>query len=505
MLLLINANMSPLTPSTLSSEDQTTARVRAASAALQNFDYPRIASDKAYAEAMLRHSDVLMSLAAADPSASAAVAGLRAVILAALGRADESKFAIQAVIASKVPDEEPYVLAWGAAADIAETDLMVDVIEAVARQAKSTGRTAALEAFAPEIVWPLYQHYRGNKQEAQRFRLVEALVELNWPGGTDSESREGLRMDLIDRRLAQGDRSAAARLAQTITAPQAFLQLILLRKYDDLLPSTAVDRLAPLLADYDRQTSEGLASRPPDHRAVLLRAKFLRGQGHEAKAASLLAPFMKDVPKTHADSEVGMWLINEAAYALQALGRHDEALASMSQLVKLDMDASPDLIGPSINYADMLRRAERPRESLAHLEQLASQEKYASQYGRMWILSTTACSLADAGEREEALQRLRAMEKQRQINPVALMRAMLCLNELEAAEQLAIERLKSDEPTHMVLAFQDYQRGGADSGPAKVISDRLLKLRERPAVAAALDKVGRRMTLPLSRTYYGDV
>lgn len=509
LLLLTSSNATGAritkSPSLRSLEDSQSEQARSAATALEEFDFERIWSDQTYAETMLRHIDVMTPLVAADQEGAAAFTGMRGMILAALDRGDESKAAIRAVATSGAADPHPYVLAWAAASELPDPDLMLEVVEAIARDVDKEGRPAALVALAPEIIWPLIGHFREKKQEAQRYRLTEALVDMDWPGDTDIDARDSLRMDLVDRRLEQGNRSAAERLARTVTAPAAFLPLILMRKYDGLLdsPASSLDHFNRLLSDHDQQTASALADDPRNYMKVLTRAQFLRGQGREDEAASILAPFTSDVPGTHAHDERGMWLINEAAYALLALGRNEEALGPMSQLVKMDMAASPDLIGPSINYAEMLRRAGRPGESFAHAEQLAKQEAYANPYGRMWIKSAAACSLADLGRREEAIARLHAMEAGRDDNPAALMRAMLCLDELDAAEQLTLERLGSDEPKDMILALQDYRPGGANSGVDASLYQRLLKLRERPAVAGALDRVGRRLTLPLSRIYYG--
>ena len=53
------------------------------------------------------------------------------------------------------------------------------------------------------------------------------------------------------------------------------------------------------------------------------------------------------------------------------------------------------------------------------------------------------------------------------------------------------------------MVLQDYALGTSHGGAA-ALSARLAALRERPDVRAAFDRVARRLTLPLARTYYGD-
>src|SRR6185436_6821181 len=100
------------------------------------------------------------------------------------------------------------------------------------------------------------------------------------------------------------------------------------------------------------------------------------------------------------------------------------------------------------------------------------------------------------GEAAPQLERLRG---QSEVNPAAVTRAYLCVGDSDSAAALMVHRLESDEPDSAILALQDYalSRGSAQQGP---LYDRLLALRERPAVHAALGRVGRVMTLPLART-----
>lgn len=75
---------------------------------------------------------------------------------------------------------------------------------------------------------------------------------------------------------------------------------------------------------------------------------------------------------------------------------------------------------------------------------------------------------------------------------------------MEEAEKVVIARLKSDEGPQMLLKLQDYRAGTIRGAAAKVIEPRFLALRERPAVREAIAGTGRILSLPLSKTYWGD-
>ena len=68
---------------------------------------------------------------------------------------------------------------------------------------------------------------------------------------------------------------------------------------------------------------------------------------------------------------------------------------------------------------------------------------------------------------------------------------------------MLVERLGGDDPAEAILALQDYELSGGVA-QASEMYDRLLALRERPAVRAALARVGRSLRLPLARSYWGN-
>jgi hypothetical protein len=78
---------------------------------------------------------------------------------------------------------------------------------------------------------------------------------------------------------------------------------------------------------------------------------------------------------------------------------------------------------------------------------------------------------------------------------------LLCANRLDEVEALALARLRSDAPVLALLLMQDYRPGGVDAGPAAMLYQRVRAVRSRPAVAAALDRAGRVVRLPVVRIF----
>jgi tetratricopeptide (TPR) repeat protein len=284
------------------------------------------------------------------------------------------------------------------------------------------------------------------------------------------------------------------------------LPLIVRTRYDRVI-APGQDRLAMFrqaLDARDRDTAAALAAAPVNQRRVLDRAQYLRVMGRDADALALLQPFTRDVRATVAAGEEGMWLVNEAAYALVALGRVDEGLRLMSRLSELPIATNGALIATSINRGLMLSETGHYREALDHATRLErDQDHTANGYGKMWIASTIVCALAGLNRTAEAAPYLARMRAQTDDNPNAMIRADLCAGDGDAAAAVLVHWLESDDPEPALLTVQDYSlsKGAGQTGP---IYRDLLALRDRPAVRAALDRVGRALVLPVARTGWTD-
>lgn len=478
-------------------------QVAEAALALQAIDMTRVGTDAEYAEGLLRRLDLLETTELPE-EAAAAIGNLRIMILVQMGRSEEAKAAASRVLEQNSASAAAYEGPWIAAGARSDLEAMLTVIEQASRNVTDPAQRAQLHRdFDAETVWLLYRHFKDTENEEARFRLADSMVEMGWPGDANVASRDEFRMIALQNRLEQGDRQGASRLAATIQSPGALLELLLVKKYDGLLDveQGRLQVLTAALAQHDRQTAATLESDPRNPELLLNRVQFLRSVGRNSEAVALLDPYFGDVEQTVALATEGMWLINEAAYALVDLGRGAEAVALMTKLVALDMTQYRELIGPSINHATILLNAGKPEEALAHASLLDRDENgFANAYGRMWMWSAATCALFTLGRTEEADSWLQRMRAQRDDNAAALMRGLLCANDLAAAEQLLITRLEGEDPESTIVAMQDYQPGTTST---EFLYQRLLAVRARPNVQAALARVGRVLQLPLARTYYG--
>ena len=472
--------------------------------ALQSLDLRRLETDRAYAESIVRHLEEADRLIPAEAEGRQQFDGLRLYAMAAAGRDRDARRLLQRMIAAQPNQAQQFAMPWFSALRLEDYDQAVAIAELASRNVRAGEWQPLREIFDPRTVWPVIHHFSGERGRAQRTRLAEALFRIGWPGRDDPQGTDALRILMIDDRLARSDMAGASDLAAGITSVSNMLSLILQRKYDGIVG--ARDRqalLAGAIEEEDRATAAALAAAPDNLKRVLDRATFLRGQARERDALALLEPFTRDVPATVARADEGMWVVNQAAYSLVALGRGEEGAALTGALAAMPVAERPDLIGPSINHSVVLWAVGRHADALAHATRLDREPNFANDYGRMWIVSSAVCALNSLGRAGEIAPWLRRLRDGERANPAALTRAYLCLDDMEAAEAVMLRRLAGDDLDLLLRSLQDYRLGQDFSGANDPLYGRFIALRDRPAVRAAIERRGRILALPLSRTYWG--
>jgi len=476
--------------------------VEAARAAVGAADFERVGSDRAYASEVLGHLDLLAGDADTYARLARNIETLRLFPLLSLERADQVRDTLDRLLAMRPDQADHYPTLFLAALSINDYRRLAAAVETASLNVRGTGWSELRRLLERETVWPVLHRLRREDRPAH-VRFTGALFRIGWTGGdTSGSASDSLRMILLDDALRRGDRDAARSFASGIATPATMAPLLILRRYDGLLPERD-DRLAPLraaLAEQERITAEDVARDPQNLKYLLERVQHLRALGRNADALALARPLLGDPTASALRSEDGMWLVNEAAYALLDLGRGEEAAGLMTGLTRLPVAEHGYLISSIINQGEVLSQAARHADSLAHGQRIERDfAQFSSDYGDMWMRATVVCALANLDRVAEAAPTITAMRAAQDINPAAMMRAYLCLNDLDAAERLIISRLEGEEPEEAVMALQDY----ALEPRRDVLVERLLAVRARPAVNAALERVARVVVLPLARTYWG--
>jgi hypothetical protein len=475
-----------------------------ARAALRNLDSDRLYRDEAYAREMLGHLDALEA-AAPDAEVAAAIDLLRLAALGTLKRKEEALAVARRIVAANPGSAEAYAGPLFAAGRAGEPVAAIELLESAARNVRTADGLAALRREIDEVVvsW-LWQELAERKAKPEKQRLAQALLTIGWPSPDRAAIGDSYRRILIDGRV-DADPAAARVLAAEIMDPAQLVPLLVAHRYDPLFASDAerLARLDAVVAAFDRHTQARLEGHADDPDLLLDRAQFLRSVARDRDALALLQPWVDDLSRAEQSGEKGFWLVNEAAYALKALGRSQEAVAAMEQLIALDLGEHPYLINMAINHGAILNAAQRYADAAAYIEGLwATAKDQASPYGHMWMWSIAACAHAWAGESGKAAPWLERLKAGSDDNQAAHLRALLCANDMDAAEALLLKRLAGDNAADTLVGLQDYRLGERTSDSR--LEQRMMALRSRPAVAAAIAAKGRILSLPLSKTYWGE-
>ena len=470
-------------------------QVRSSRAVVHTVDEERLSHDQDYAREILGHLDVL-DAAADDPRQRLALDPLRLVALHSLQQRDVMRSVIDRMLEQRPREGDTYYRPFIAALQLEDKAFAVRVWEVASESVPGVGRTELRQMVDPQIIWMLFDALGEDQQ--LRSRLAQALFRIGWPGDSDQIGADAIRMILVEDRLDHGDPESARGYAASLSTPETLRRLLVVRRYDAIVApgEERVEVLRRSLAERDRETADWVGVAPDNLRAVFDRAQFLRLLGRNDEAWALLQPFTLDVPQTVESDYFGKWLINIAADALVELHRDEDAVRLIHQLTALPVAQNLDLIGPDINFAELLLRMGRNEEALEHATWLDSgQRQHANRYGQMWIDTALVCSLARLHRRTEALQRLERMRAQEDTSRAALMRAHLCLGDEDSAASLLVQQLGEDSPGNTLLQLQDYS---IPAGRTDEMDARLRALRERPEVRAAVERVGRILSLPIA-------
>jgi hypothetical protein len=508
-LFLASAPLGAQQPPPPAAASPSEERLAAAVEAVANIDEERMGNDEAYAGTIADHIMVLQTHAGLDRESRTGLQGALVHALAAAARHDAAEAAADALIALEPGSIETYAAAITAASMARRQPRLVALFDRAGRSLRDPEQRAAFFEFVtPDRVnWQL-QELRRSGDAATRARLAEVLLRIGFPGAARRPAEaDGLRMILAKHRLAQGDAAGAAEAAGSISGLGSVLHLVTDRRYDSVVG--AADRVARVRAAIDaedRETAARLAAAPDDTDRLVERAAFLRSIGRDGDVLTLLMPLMSDPALVVARGDKGLWLVNEATYALIATGAPDEGIELMRPLSTMNLSERPELINTSINFTSILYRSGRSEDALRETERLAAavaESDIASDYGRMIIWSNAACAAAALGRRGVSDTWLRRMEAKAGENRGAMIEVLLCRGETEAAERALIAALEDENWRETaILWFQDW-----NPRPRMPVSqteqERFLALRERPAVQAAFARVGHRLRLPMAGTVYG--
>jgi hypothetical protein len=128
-----------------------------------------------------------------------------------------------------------------------------------------------------------------------------------------------------------------------------------------------------------------------------------------------------------------------------------------------------------------------------------------SEFGRMWVMSETACAYLHLDRSVDAGPILEEMARLEPFNPPAHARARICAGDVAGATAVYVRRIRSSVGRDTAIAALSTFAPEVFPEPTDArFNARLAQVRASPEVRAAVSASGGRLiTVPLQRTWWG--
>lgn len=332
---------------------------------------------------------------------------------------------------------------------------------------------------------------KDTAQAESRRALLESLFNANW-SDIDGVANEFWR-DLAQILLAKDDVQQADSVAARIRSARIAITIRIDKSFDRITQGNPdrydINRLA---ADELAAARVAVESAPGQLRLwVRLQRLLLDTLQHDqalAIADDIVAKAKDGAGKSIYEDfdEYYIWVLNQRADTLSRLGRWDEAVEQLSRAARRPEDGGMN-VSQILNLGLYYVHLEQPMKALDTVSELGEM----SPYGRMQLEMVRFMAALQQKDEAAVATRLAYMREHRTDAIGTWEDALLFSGDLDAAGDLLVERLRSDQWRSSALASM---QGYADVPRTPVDAERLRRWREvlaQPNVIQALSEVGR--------------
>jgi tetratricopeptide (TPR) repeat protein len=424
-----------------------------------------------------------------NPNGRAIVAAMRASALLGLKRDEEAKRLISEAN-TLAPDESTVgsTLFLGALV-VDRIDIAADAFDRLIARTPD-----AVNDLDKELVWHFLRNEPKGEEKRNDDRRV-ALARLGYAG--DSTSGDYFTKRAVDILVKRGDIAAARELLPRIDEPQIVENLLVQKRYSALWPDLEA-RVGPHLEKV-RGSSVVSAERAyaedrNNHENLQLLVDALRHAGRHAEAIALKdkLPLTREAMAS-ADQDQG-WVLNNIALSLHEVGRADEADQLFALLNEAPMDEGRWRVSMIINRAELLVADGKFEKALPLLRLTeASAEKDGNPYAQQLVRRLKYCTLSGLGRKAEAAKFRPQLLEHAKDAPGPTIDGLVCGGDLDEAEKLALAWLKDEDKDFGEDFVRGLQARPLTSDDPSVWSKGWRELRNRPAVSAEFQRLGRDM------------
>ena len=444
--------------------------------------------DKALSTTSKLHPDV------DNRTGTAIVSGMRAAALIGLKRDSEAKQLIAE--AERLAPQEPFpTTTIFEASIIAERyDFAADALDRLIARFPDVARDQSAD-FVGDF---LRNEPKGQEQRNEDRRV--ALARIGFGG---SANGDWLAASAIDILVKRGDVSGAGDLLTYIDDPLTIENMLVQKRYAVLWPRIeehAGNHLSKVQTSSAANAEQDYQGAPDDNAKFQTYINALRyaGRLNDAIALSTKLPATRET-MAKVDEQTG-WAVNNLALALHQAGRANEADRMFAMLNETPMENGGWRVSMIINRLALLVADGKFDKAATLLDATeGSAREDGNDYARQLVRRLKYCTLSSLGRKDGAAKLLPDMLAHAEDAPQPTIEGLLCAGEIDKAEQLTLQTLSDPKATpakkmkfegDFVRALQPIPL--TDDEPS-VWTNRLTVLRQRPAIAAAYNRLGRDM------------
>jgi hypothetical protein len=324
-------------------------------------------------------------------------------------------------------------------------------IDAVARL-ESLSDSFDILKITPMKFWGFYDDLISSDHRDLKERIITAMAYSPYFHQFELSFREAISIIKLSQDVSKGDYKNSKRWISEIILPSHYISMLADKKYELLWPELekeAGPNFLNITNKYVNAMTVKYKKDPLNLEAYLKRSLALLFAGEFEKLIEFV-----ETPERGKYYDLTLneaWAINAKVYALDTLGRHDEAENLFEQLATSPVGIRNKywLINFTINRASRLMRFKKWKKGYKAV--VYAENFSGSPYAEMIILKLKACSLIKLKKEEEAGLILDKLLENRTDNYISAAGAMLCSARNELASTILIEGLKDENNRGNVL------------------------------------------------------
>ncbi len=320
-------------------------------------------------------------------------------------------------------------------------------------------------------------------------------------GSLDLELQADVAIRAMTSAIKKGETKDLSELLSYVRGPSFVLDLLADRRFEPIWPLLE-ERAGPNLDLVSQSYAEWAIARLENEKTDRDRfseaAHALHFAGRFSEAIDLARQWYRREERGREIQEGDGWALNIEAFALDALGRYDEADAVFDQLAELDPDEHPWVVNFVINRASRLVGQERWQEGLAATDLARSvAEDYGSTYAKMLIARDRTCALKHLGRIDETGPEVEFLRANSKDSASVSSQGLMCLGLDDEAADVLIAAVKDDAKRSALIADFQNEEFELFYTPSKLRRPRDL-LETYPELRAEVEKYIRRLPSELT-------